>query len=506
MLGAVLVTQSDIWQGDRLGRQQDGETLYRFIMSQIASRRARGTTASYVLNIDAEWGHGKSFFLDRFATQLSLNGHVVAKINAWENDLTNEPMIAVMAAIEEALKPYLATRDKVKRNWKALVKASAPLAVSLAKGLATSVIKKHTGDFLDELGDHFGAENQGVSDDSESSVIGEGISEVVEKIGDDLAAGLIESHRRHLSSIRNFRDSLAAIATSIRSDENSKELIFILVDELDRCRPSHAIQLLESIKHLFNTDGIAFVVATNTDQLAASVKAIYGNDFNSKTYLLRFFDRTFRFREVETKAFVENLFSLHGIDPKEFSTPQLESIHCSTAYFAAFGFSLRDIEQCFEIFATVHSLWEYTVPLQLPLIWPLICTHHAGQLQAFETLRGNTTSVSLLELFPKNLPVLSSTERNLSTGTTHRISASVRDLTDAYIHGYNTPLHDLTVNSGNSISYRISNEYFMSEFSKLYGNRYNMNDPYFSVVKTYADYVKLALQFKSSDLENVSVE
>lgn len=503
-----MITQGDIWQGDRLERQKDGDTVYRFILSEIESRRRRGVAASYVLNIDAEWGHGKSFFLNRFSTQLTLSGHVVANVNAWENDLTNEPMIAVMAAIEDALKPHLATGTKLKQKWNALVRASGPLAVSLGKGLATSLIKKHADGFLEDVNAHLGsaASPPASKDDHNTSAIGEGVAGMVEKISDDLTAGLIEAHRRHLSSIKRFRENLAAIAASIRTDENPHALIFILVDELDRCRPSHAIQLLESIKHLFNTDGIVFVVATNTNELSASVKAIYGNEFNSKRYLLRFFDRTFRFRDVEIKAFIRNLFDTYGMDPKVFSTSQLESIHCTERYFTAFGLSLRDIEQCFEIFATVHALWDHTVPLQLPLLWPLICTHHAGQLQAFETLRGNRSDVPVHELFPAIVPVLNSVERNLSTGTIQHIDADVSDLTNAYLHGYATPLHQLNPSSGTSIANRIANEYFASEFSKVHGNRYNSNDPPFSVIKTYADHVKLALQFKAVELGDEETE
>jgi len=497
----ALVTVSDIWQGDTLQRQKDGATVYRFIMAEIDARRRRSVTASYVLNIDAEWGYGKSFFMNRLSTQLALDGHVVASVNAWENDLTNEPMIAVMSAIEDALEPHLASGEKIKKKWNKFVRASGPLAVALGKGLATSLVKKHADGFLEALDAQLGADPSPPSSngDQDTSAVGEGVAGVIEKISDDLTAGLIEAHRQHLSSIKRFRDNLAAIAASIRTDENPDALIFIMVDELDRCRPSHAIHLLESIKHLFNTDGIVFLVATNTNELAASVKAVYGNDFNSKRYLLRFFDRTFRFREVEMKIFISNLFTLYGIDPKKLSSPQLESIHCTACYFEAFDLSLRDMEQCFEIFATVHSLWEHSVPLQLPLLWPLIYTNHAGHLDAFDTLRGNPARVSLLELFPTNTSVLKRTERNMSLGIVQHIDATVRDLTDAYMHGYSTPIHELTVNSGSSIATRIANEYFMMEFGQLYGNRYSSNDPQFSVVKTYADHVKLALQFKSPD-------
>ncbi|MEL0615029.1 P-loop NTPase fold protein, partial [Marinomonas arenicola] len=49
----------------------------------------------------------------------------------------------------------------------------------------------------------------------------------------------------------------------------------MFVDELDRCRPSYAVEMLESIKHIFDIKGIVFVVATDSEQLQHGVKAIY---------------------------------------------------------------------------------------------------------------------------------------------------------------------------------------------------------------------------------------
>ena len=491
----------DIWQDDTLGRRHDGDTVYRFLMGQIEARRARGAVASYVLNIDAAWGHGKSYFLDRFATQLELSGHVVARVNAWENDLTNEPMIAVMAAIEDALKDHLSTPSKVQRKWKALVKSSGPLAVSLVRGVATSLLKKHTDTFLEDVGDALNGEPMSTtaSEDADDSAIGEGVAAVVENLGDDFASGLIEAHKQQLNSIKTFRANLASMSASLRESMGTDSLIFILVDELDRCRPSHAIDLLEAVKHLFNTDGIVFVVATNTDQLSASVKAVYGNDFNAKTYLLRFFDRTFRFRDAEPKIFIGHLFKLHGIDPAPLSRFQMDSIELSAAYFSIFDMSLRDIEQCFEIFATVHTLWESKVPLQLPLLWPMICMYHTGREQAFELLCGQPSRAEIDSVFPTNRILLSQKEHDLPRREIVTKSIEAKGLTQCFMSGFTKPLHNLVDASTGSLARRAAADYFAAELSQLHGNRYNPADPPYSVIRQYRDLVKLAVQFKQSE-------
>ena len=43
--------------------------------------------------------------------------------------------------------------------------------------------------------------------------------------------------------------------------------LIIMVDELDRCKPSYAVKLLERIKHYFTNDRITFVFSVNTYEL-----------------------------------------------------------------------------------------------------------------------------------------------------------------------------------------------------------------------------------------------
>lgn len=70
---------------------------------------------------------------------------------------------------------------------------------------------------------------------------------------------------------------------------NNKRLI-IFVDELDRCKPTYAIKLLERISHCFKNDRLSFVFVTNLSELSNSVKNIYGSNFNSSQYFDKFFD------------------------------------------------------------------------------------------------------------------------------------------------------------------------------------------------------------------------
>ncbi|MEY8434029.1 P-loop NTPase fold protein [Lachnospiraceae bacterium 48-42] len=73
-------------------------------------------------------------------------------------------------------------------------------------------------------------------------------------------------------------------------EENVEKLV-VFIDELDRCRPTYAIEMLERIKHYFDDDRIIFVASINKEQLIHSISKCYGMNFDSTGYLDKFFDR-----------------------------------------------------------------------------------------------------------------------------------------------------------------------------------------------------------------------
>ena len=72
-------------------------------------------------------------------------------------------------------------------------------------------------------------------------------------------------------------------------EERGNRLI-VIIDELDRCKPSYAVQLLERIKHYFNDDRVTFIFSVNLKELQHTIKRYYGEGFDAGRYLDRFFD------------------------------------------------------------------------------------------------------------------------------------------------------------------------------------------------------------------------
>ena len=85
----------------------------------------------------------------------------------------------------------------------------------------------------------------------------------------------------------DIREKVKQIFDEVIVEHAQKLVIFI--DELDRCRPSFALEMLERLKHYFDDDRIIFV-AKNKEQLTHTISNYYGVGFDSTGYLNKFFD------------------------------------------------------------------------------------------------------------------------------------------------------------------------------------------------------------------------
>jgi hypothetical protein len=163
----------------------------------------------------------------------------------------------------------------------------------------------------------------------------------------------VDAYAAERTLIEKFRASLGEAIKKLSKDGKRSKII-IFVDEMDRCRPTYAVDLLERIKHLFNIDNVVFVLSLDKQQLHTSLGAVYGQDIQSDEYLRRFIDLEYLLPRPDSKAFTNSLFARF-----EFNEFFGRRTHSELLYekqvlkeaFAAlseiFGLSLRAREQCF---------------------------------------------------------------------------------------------------------------------------------------------------------------
>lgn len=323
-----------IWEGDRLGRRHEAETIEKFLVKEIEVFRKLGRDQSIVLGIDAPYGKGKSWFLERLAKQLKLS-HPVARIDAWADDVGDEPLTAFMAAIDDALAPYLTVSKKLGDRMAAAKAAALPVMGKLATGVLLKAMSKVAGDEIeDQLGTAIedavrGAKENGESEDEGAAAAA--MTEAFDKLGAEIdslvdrqGAAMLAAYRQRKQSRQLFRQNMRELVAAIKQSQGpGGPPLIVIIDELDRCRPNYAIKMLEEIKHFFQVPGVVFILGLHSGQLSKSVNAVYGAEFDSEDYLRRFFTRRYELRTSHVVELAAAVFDEWGIDEQKFKYPDL---------------------------------------------------------------------------------------------------------------------------------------------------------------------------------------
>lgn len=304
----------------KLDRKDYGEFLTDYIT---------GERDGFVLNLNGSWGAGKTEFLKRMYSELLSRKHPCIYIDAWESDFSKDPLTVVTSELLKQLKLFNFDRNGEESGRKLnefITKALKGFAI----GAAGVVTKK-------------------IIDDGTVGVTA--MQEWLNEEPDDFVDKLTDEYHEQVDAIKEIRANLTSLAGVLNTTYKAEIPVVVLVDELDRCRPIYAIEMLEVIKHFFNTKNFVFVVATDTEQLSKSIKAVYGSEFESKKYLKRFFDRKATLPEPDIADYLKTYSYNYNDNQKLILYPQVwgsleESINKSISLLArAFGLHIRDVDQ-----------------------------------------------------------------------------------------------------------------------------------------------------------------
>lgn len=102
---------------------------------------------------------------------------------------------------------------------------------------------------------------------------------------------------------QELRAKTEELVSALLPEVANRAVLFI--DELDRCRPEFAMQLLEQTKSLFLQDNIMVVYSTDRTQLAYSLQGVYGQNYDCQRYLQRFCDHRFDLPRINPITYLE---------------------------------------------------------------------------------------------------------------------------------------------------------------------------------------------------------
>lgn len=293
-----------------------GREPYAKILTDIVSRYKSG----FVLAINNEWGFGKTTFVKMWEQYLLIQGFQTSYFNAWENDFDSNPMIALMSELQ---KLKIEGDAEAEEKFKKVLSKGVVLIKNLIPLIGKAILKRYIPD-LDKIGE-------------------ESIDKITEATGEILAHEIKEFTIKK-DTIKEFK---SALKDFIQNKNLGKPLIFI-IDELDRCRPNYAVEVLEHIKHFFSVEGIIFVLSIDKKHLGSSIKGFYGSDkIETDEYLRRFIDLEFSLPQPSNREYIGYLyehFNFYG--PKNEAE---DLINIAQFLFIGKQTNLRQLEKIFSL-------------------------------------------------------------------------------------------------------------------------------------------------------------
>ena len=302
----AVITQAAPFADDALGR----ENLARFLTQRVESSTM--PIMPYALALDANWGEGKTTFLKMWQADLHKSSFQCVYYDAWASDFCRDSFPSMVAELKEYFS-RLETKT-AKKTAEKIAKEGAAVAKAMVKTMPGFV----------------------------AGFVGGGGSAqaVVDKIFSKWEP--VAAYSEYRKTLESFKSSLGEIAS-----QSEKPLIF-MIDELDRCRPTFALDVLEKIKHIFDVPGVFFVAALNKNALAKTIESVYGiTDGND--YLSKFFDDTHPL--VNHRGIAFSLLEKVGIIEMMNSNETQISVLALSELFDSHSVSLRGQKQIVESIA-----------------------------------------------------------------------------------------------------------------------------------------------------------
>jgi len=235
-----------------------------------------------VIAVDGQWGSGKTTFIKMWAGLLRQMGHPVIYFDAFASDYIDDAFLAIAG---EVVSLSQKTKNATTSAHKKFLSRAARAGRAILRSGTKIGVKAATLGVLD------------AADLADLKSVANDIADELGAKSDEYIKALLTRHGDEQKNIEGFRKALSELAMMLSaklhaSDQRDSDycpLIFI-VDELDRCKPTFALDLLEKIKHVFSVSGVHFVLVTHLEQLENSVRFSYGHDIDARTYLQKFYN------------------------------------------------------------------------------------------------------------------------------------------------------------------------------------------------------------------------
>lgn len=207
----------------------------------------------FPLMITGDWGTGKSEFTQKLCSLVEESYPKVKPlyVDAYKSDYHDDPLVSISTAILEILPDN--KRESVRKRLIPVVKTLGKLGF---KALVSYVLKQDT------------------------EFVAEEIEKDIKKSSDAVIDEFLKEKVKAKDYLTALRDTIYEVTAETK--------LLICIDELDRCKPTFAVNMIEIIKHIFDIQNVYFLIVVNRKQLEAALMSHYGQNVDTKRYLDKF--------------------------------------------------------------------------------------------------------------------------------------------------------------------------------------------------------------------------
>lgn len=236
---------------DKLNLKSFADDLTNIVVSPLPTPT---NEYSKVIALDSGWGTGKTSFINMWTGKLKKTDprFICLTYNAWENDDSPDALVPILCSFEQLIK-----KKKTRKQLETAISVSVGINIF---DFCTVGVTGH------------------IKEKSPNTIL------------------------KEFSARRDHKERLKELIESILEKH---DYLLIFIDELDRCRPTFAIETLEVVKHFFDISKVVFVFSLDMNQLQKSIKTIYG-DIDSMGYLQRFFDHRISLPKQGLNSFLKD--------------------------------------------------------------------------------------------------------------------------------------------------------------------------------------------------------
>lgn len=220
-----------------------------------------------VILLNGAWGTGKTTYLNELKKSIDKvdDMKLFNYYNAYEYDCYDNAYIPLFASIAQQIK---LDNDKIT----SIVKSTGLGLITGVSSAGKAVLNKFTGIDLNT-------------------------------VKDDIKSSIKYFDTNVLEDFEKFKESKNYIKSNLKKVCEDSIHVFI-IDELDRCKPSFAMDTLEIVKHFFDVPNCVFIIAVDKLQLEQSANVIYGA-IDSEKYFSKLFDYQFNLLPISIKDAVD---------------------------------------------------------------------------------------------------------------------------------------------------------------------------------------------------------